>query len=145
MTMRIETVAFDAEPGIRRVREQVFMREQGVPEELEWDGEDAHAIHVIARNDDGEVIGTGRLLRNGHLGRLAVLPPWRGQGVGSALLQALLEAARGLGLKQVYLHAQLQALGFYARHGFKATGNVFPDAGIPHRSMRRPLDAEATP
>ncbi len=145
MPLRIDTVSFAAEPGIRRVREQVFMREQGVPEELEWDGEDPRAIHVVARNDDGEVIGTGRLLADGHIGRLAVLPPWRGRGVGSALLQALLDAARGLGLKQVFLHARLQALGFYARHGFKATGNVFPDAGIPHRTMRRPLDEKATP
>ncbi len=144
MTLRIETVAFDAEPGIRRVREQVFMREQGVPEELEWDGEDAQAIHVIARNDDGEVIGTGRLLRNGHIGRMAVLADWRGRGVGSALLSALLEEARRLGLKQVFLHAQLQAIGFYARHGFKTHGNVFPDAGIPHRSMRLRLVTDGT-
>lgn len=144
MRFRIETVAFDAEPGIRRVREQVFMREQGVPAELEWDGKDGHAIHVVARNDDGEVIGTGRLLRNGHLGRLAVLADWRGRGVGSALLMALLDEARRLGLHEVVLHAQLPAIDFYARHGFTAFGNVFPDAGIPHRSMRRRLETDAT-
>ncbi len=138
---RITTARFDEEPGIRTIRETVFMAEQGVPEELEWDGLDHEAIHVVARNRNGEVIGTGRLLANGQIGRMAVLPAWRGRGIGSAMLQALLDEARKMGLKRVFLHAQIPALPFYARHGFEAFGETFQDADIPHRAMEHRFDA----
>ncbi|HEB67625.1 MAG TPA: GNAT family N-acetyltransferase [Gammaproteobacteria bacterium] len=138
---RITTARFDEEPGIRMIRETVFMAEQGVPGELEWDGLDHEAIHVVARNRNGEVIGTGRLLANGQIGRMAVLPAWRGRGIGSAMLQALLDEARRMGLKRVFLHAQIRALPFYARHGFEAFGETFLDADIPHRAMEHHFDA----
>jgi len=137
---RIDRVRFEEEPGIRAVRETVFMAEQGVPEELEWDGLDPEAIHVVARNRNGEVIGTGRLLASGQIGRMAVLPAWRGCGVGSALLRRLLDEARRLGLRRVFLYAQIQALPFYARHGFDPEGGIFQDADIPHQAMACHLD-----
>lgn len=121
------------------IRFAVFVDEQGVPPELEPDDNDADACHVLATIRDGESIGTARLLMNGHIGRMAVLAHARRQGVGSALLQHLVEVARERGLQQVFLHAQLKAMPFYARHGFVAHGPVFDDAGIDHRAMRLEL------
>jgi len=135
----ISTTRFNATPGIRDVREQVFVREQSVPNELEWDGEDQNAVHIIATARNGQVIGTGRLLPDGHIGRMAVLRDWRQQGVGSALLQALLQEAVSAGLSRVFLHAQTSAVDFYARHGFTRRGEEFMDAGIPHYYMERDL------
>lgn len=120
------------------IRREVFIDEQNVPEDLEWDGEDEHARHWLAHLDHDSV-GTVRLLRNGHVGRMAVRKPWRQQGVGAALLKAVIEAARQLNLRELYLHAQTHALNFYGRHGFIAEGPEFMDAGIPHRTMRLPL------
>ncbi|MER5477900.1 GNAT family N-acetyltransferase [Streptomyces sp. NPDC002734] len=136
-----------------RVRKQVFVVEQGVPENIEYDALDAHAVHVLAvREEDGAALGTGRLLYGevaakktggdpsvGSLGRLAVLPEARGLGVGVALVRGIEDAARERGLGVVDLGAQVHALGFYERLGYQAYGPVFDDAGIPHRSMRRTL------
>lgn len=124
---------------LRFVREQVFMREQNVPEELEWDGRDDHALHLLACDRAGNPIGTVRMLGDGHVGRMSVLAPWRGQGVGSALLKSIIATAESVGMTKVELHAQVQALGFYERHGFIAEGAEFLDAGIPHRRMYRLL------
>lgn len=120
------------------IRIAVFVQEQGVPEALEWDEFDSPSCHALAEIQD-RCIGTGRLLPDGHLGRLAVLPHWRGQGVGTAILTALLAEAQRLNLPLVQLHAQCQAEGFYQRHGFVAKGPVFDEAGIPHRLMERPI------
>ena len=120
--------------ALRGIRETVFMREQSVPLELEWDGRDARGLHVIAEDAAGAPIGTGRLLPDGHIGRMAVLQPWRGMGVGSALLAELVLYASERGLAEVVLNAQTHALGFYARFGFEAEGEEFLDAGIPHES-----------
>ncbi len=136
----IAEVSFAEEPGIRQVRQQVFIEEQHVPVELEWDGLDDTAVHVVARSKHGEVVGTARMLADGHIGRMAVLPNWRRQGVGSALLQALLDIAGRRKLAAVFLHAQTRAVTFYSRHGFQVEGEVFMDAGIPHRRMQRILD-----
>ncbi|MDF3297085.1 GNAT family N-acetyltransferase [Streptomyces tropicalis] len=134
------------------VRKQVFVAEQGVPEEIEYDAHDAGAVHVLAVRADGLPLGTGRLLHGeaaaaktggdpavGSLGRLAVTREARGLGVGAALVRAVEDAARAHGLAAVDLHAQTHALGFYERLGYAAYGPEFPDAGIAHRAMRRPL------
>jgi predicted GNAT family N-acyltransferase len=126
------------EAALAWVRRRVFVDEQQVPEELEWDGEDFDAQHWLALIDDSP-IGTVRLRAGGHIGRMAVLKEYRRWGVGTQLLSAVVAAARAQGLHEVHLHAQVQAIDFYARHGFVAQGEQFMDAGIPHREMRLQL------
>ena len=121
---------------LRAIRECVFIREQGVPEDMEWDGLDEGCIHLLAKTAQGDAIGTVRLLADGHIGRMAVLKEWRGKGVGSALLLRVIELARGMGLRRVVLNAQTTALGFYEKAGFTASGGEFMDAGIPHYRMK---------
>lgn len=125
--------------GLRAVRRSVFIDEQRVPESLEWDAYDECSRHVIAEAC-GRPIGTGRLLPDGHIGRLAVLAQWRGRGVGAALLSKLLETARRNGCREAVLNAQTRAIGFYARFGFRAHGPEFDDAGIPHVRMTMDLE-----
>ncbi|MDQ2915963.1 MAG: GNAT family N-acetyltransferase [Pseudomonadota bacterium] len=120
---------------LRKVRHDVFVVEQHVPEALEWDDADAHSIHALAVDKDEAPIGCARLLADGHIGRVAVLAPWRRRGVGTALLRGLVEEARQRGNAGVIVNAQVAALPFYARHGFVATGDVFEEAGIRHRVM----------
>lgn len=130
----------EAAPLLSQVRRAVFVEEQGVPEELEWDGEDEAAVHVLATDSGGQPIGTGRLLRQGdraHIGRMAVRREWRGRGVGSAILKALLAEVARSGLGGAFLNAQTYAVPFYERFGFKREGAEFLDAGIPHRRMTR--------
>jgi predicted GNAT family N-acyltransferase len=124
---------------LERLRTTVFVLEQGVPRQIEWDGRDREARHVIAEVD-GEAVGCGRLLAEGRIGRLAVLAEHRGTGLGGALLDALLLLAQRQGLSGVYLHAQEDAVGFYARAGFRGDGTVFEEAGIRHCTMLRDLD-----
>ena len=121
----------------RQLRDAVFVDEQKVPRDIEWDEHDAVSRHVIARDSDGGAIGTGRLLADGHIGRMAVLADWRGKGVGRALLERLLELAAASHMQHLALHAQTQAGGFYRRFGFVEDGPEFMEAGIPHRTMRR--------
>ncbi len=118
-----------------RIREQVFVQEQGVPPELEWDGQDAEALHLIAETGAGQSIGTARMLADSHIGRMAVLPQWRHRGVGSALLRELLGIARAREGCTPFLNSQTGAVGFYQRHGFAVEGEEFLDAGIPHQRM----------
>lgn len=122
-------------PALADIRRRVFVLEQAVPEELEWDGEDAAAQHWLALVD-GESVGTVRLLADGHIGRMAVLAGHRKLGIGSRLLAAAVGEARRRAIGEVYLHAQVHALPFYLRHGFVAEGEAFMDAGIPHLAMR---------
>ncbi len=143
-TIRIERVSWQsAESDLRALREAIFINEQQVPEELEWDGRDDGSTHVLAFDEQNHPIGTGRLLPDGHIGRMAVLAPWRRQGVGSALLTALIAVAQKMRLPSVELDAQTQALGFYQRHGFQPVGDVFMDAGILHQRMQRILSDSA--
>jgi predicted GNAT family N-acyltransferase len=121
--------------SLRDIRRRVFIEEQRVPESLEWDEFDAVSLHSLAETEAGIAIATGRLLPDGHIGRMAVLPEWRRRGVGYAVLLALMAAARARGDQSVRLHAQVHALGFYRKAGFVADGPVFDDAGIPHRTM----------
>ncbi|HXU94464.1 MAG TPA: GNAT family N-acetyltransferase [Gallionella sp.] len=129
----------DGEPLLRAVREAVFMREQGVPEELEWDGLDEGCRHALALSLQGEAVGCGRLLPDGHIGRIAVLPEWRNRKVGTAIMEALLAEARTRGLQQVEIDAQTQAVPFYHGFGFVEQGEVFMDAGMPHIKMHLKL------
>lgn len=141
--VRVERVTWaDAEEALRAVREAVFIDEQRVPVALEWDEHDAPAVHLLARGPGGLPIGTARLLAEGEtlrFGRMAVLAAWRGRGVGRALMASLLDLAAARGAARVVLDAQLHAIPFYERFGFRAHGGVFDDAGIPHRAMSAAL------
>lgn len=128
-----------AEAQVMPVRMAVFVVEQGVPEDIERDAFDAVSRHAIARDEAGAVVATGRLLPDGHIGRMAVAASLRGKGVGGVVLEALVAEAARTGLAKVALNAQVHALAFYRRHGFVEYGDVFMEAGIPHRAMRRTL------
>lgn len=123
------------ESAIAAVRREVFIVEQCVPEHLEWEVADGEHRWFVAETRLG-VIGTARLTAAGRIGRMAVRRPFRGKGVGSALLAEALAAARAAGMEQVHLSAQTHALGFYDRQGFRVEGDEYLDAGIPHRTMR---------
>ncbi|HEX7053996.1 MAG TPA: GNAT family N-acetyltransferase [Burkholderiales bacterium] len=136
---RIELAPWSAaQADAQRIRFAVFVEEQGVPPELEMDDMDERCVHALAYEGDAAV-GTGRLLPDGHIGRMAVLKPWRGRGIGAALLLRLVDAARRRGDAEVLLSAQVHALGFYRAHGFSAYGEVYEEAGIPHQAMRLAL------
>lgn len=121
------------------IRTDVFVHEQNVPPELELDDDDARCVHAVACNEQGQGVGTGRLLPDAHIGRMAVRKAYRGSGVGSLLLAALIDQARKRGDAQVVLAAQVHAMPFYRRHGFVEEGDVFLDAGIEHMTMRLTL------
>jgi len=129
----------EAEPLVMPLRVRVFVDEQGVPAEIEQDELDPVSLHAIATDASGAVIGTGRLLPDGHVGRMAVDARCRGRGVGARVLLALLDEAARRGHRKAILHAQLSAEGFYARYGFHRTGDVFLEAGIAHTVMEREL------
>lgn len=136
--MRVHVTSVDwssHREALRRVREQVFIVEQKVPRELEWDGEDETAHHFLALTEAGQAIGCARLLPSGQIGRMAVLPSHRGTGLGRRLLDAAIDQAKALGMTRVFLHAQRQAEGFYRKAGFLEEGGEFMEAGIPHVSM----------
>lgn len=118
------------------IRRTVFVEEQGVPEDMERDPFDTECWHVLARNTQGHPIGTGRLLHDGHIGRVAVLKSWRGKGIGRALMLSLIELSRQKGFSEVRLNAQTRVLNFYRALGFEPCGEEFLEAGIPHRRMR---------
>jgi predicted GNAT family N-acyltransferase len=137
---RVQAVDFQsALAELRSVRDEVFVAEQGVPVEIEHDALDPACTHVLARLLDGTPIGTARLTPDRHIGRMAVRAPWRGRGVGDALLLALVDEARRRGWPDVALNSQASAIGFYARHGFQPEGERFMEAGIEHQAMVRTL------
>jgi predicted GNAT family N-acyltransferase len=120
------------------IRFAVFVEEQGVPREIELDEMDARSLHAVAFMDE-KAVATGRLLPDGHIGRMAVLKSWRGRGIGGAILARLVERARQRGDQAVVLSAQVHAAAFYRAHGFVEEGAEYLEAGIPHRDMRRRL------
>ncbi|MEY2804303.1 MAG: hypothetical protein RL657_1639 [Pseudomonadota bacterium] len=121
------------------LRTAVFVREQGVPQELEWDAEDHSALHAVVLDEAGQALATGRLLQHApgvaRIGRMAVAREWRGRGLGRQVLQALMQAARDRGDLRVMLHAQTSARGFYEQAGFQPEGALFAEAGIEHIEM----------
>ncbi|MGJ7604010.1 YbgC/FadM family acyl-CoA thioesterase [Variovorax sp. LT1R20] len=140
----VETGGWDAlGEGASALRRAVFIEEQNIPKELEWDEHDAVVLHAVARNRIGQVIATGRLLHAedgvSHIGRMAVHRTLRSGGHGAAVMQALEEAARARGDREVALNAQRSAERFYARLGYAVHGAPFEEAGIPHVEMRRSL------
>ena len=121
---------------LRRIRDSVFIQEQGISPEQEWDSDDASATHFLACEGDF-AIGTARLLAGGCIGRLSILKDWRGLHIGEKLLLAAIEEAERQGLKQQFLTAQVHAAGFYERLGFSVISDEFIEAGIPHIDMVR--------
>lgn len=138
---RVEPATWLADMAdLRSVRTEVFVVEQNVPEDEEWDEHDARSHHVIARDAEDRPIGTGRLTPMHTIGRMAILHEWRGKGVGAAILRVLLERARELHYPAVELHSQVHAVAFYERAGFVAYGDEYDECGIAHRNMRLELD-----
>lgn len=137
-TLRPASFSADRE-ALRWVRESVFVTEQHAPLDTEWDSMDPEGEHMLAVDAHGAPIGTARLPPDGRFSRLAVLKPWRGKGVGEALLKAMIDQARAHGWATLNLYAQVANESFYARHGFVAIGEPFDDVGIPHQYMRLDL------
>jgi predicted GNAT family N-acyltransferase len=139
MTIEVGVVPFSSHAAVLyAIRDEVFVSEQHVPIELEHDEDDLTCTHVLALLD-GVPAGTGRILADGKIGRMAVLRQFRGQGVGEVLLAALLNVARARGLAEAWCHAQQSAFGFYEKAGFAGEGPLFQEAGITHQLMRLPL------
>ena len=128
--------------ALRAIRECVYIKEQHVPVELEWDGLDQDATHWLVTDKKDKPVATARLLANGHVGRMAVLAEYRGQGIGRLLIEAILATSQQRSLSTLFLNAQTSATGFYEKFGFIAEGDIFDDAGIPHRRMRLNLHDE---
>jgi predicted GNAT family N-acyltransferase len=122
---------------LAQVRRRVFIEEQQVPEELEWDEYDDTCHHILVCDDNNNPIATGRIKPDGHIGRIAVLKPWRNQGIGSAILKELLAYAISKKIHRIYLNAQTTAIPFYLKHGFVTCSDEFMDAGIPHKTMHK--------
>jgi predicted GNAT family N-acyltransferase len=139
---RIELLGWEeARERASAIRFEVFVAEQGVPRAIELDEHDPDCVHALAFDDTGAPVATGRLLPDGHIGRMAVRRAWRGRGIGGAILERLIGAARARGDAEVALSAQVHALGFYRAHGFVEEGEPYFEAGIPHQDMRRHLAA----
>jgi predicted GNAT family N-acyltransferase len=139
--LRIELMDWPAaRTEASRIRMAVFVEEQRVPAEIEMDDNDAASVHALAYAQ-GKAVGTGRLLPDGHIGRMAVMKDSRSLGVGGAILEHLVQEARRRGMREVVLSAQTHALGFYRKHGFRELGDVYEEAGIAHQDMRRALSS----
>ena len=124
--------------NLAQIRKQVFIEEQNVPAELEWDEYDDSSRHYLA-SLNGKIIATARLKPDGQIGRMAVLANYRNQGIGSKLLQFVLKDARSQNFQQLYLHAQVDAIAFYEKQNFSVQGDIFFEANIPHREMLKKL------
>ena len=137
---RVELMTWEqAQPVAGPLRFAIFVDEQNVPSGIELDDMDASCLHAVAFDVDGKAIGTGRLLPDGHIGRMAVVKEWRRRGIGAEILEALMAEARRRGHAQVVVSAQLQAAEFYREHGYEAEGKVYTEAGILHQKMLKKL------
>ncbi len=138
MTKITITNWWQASELVKPIRYQVFVVEQQVPEDLEWDEYDQDAFHAVAKSNE-QVVGTGRLMLDqskAKIGRMAVDKEYRGKGVGREILNALINLGKEKGVQEFILHAQTHAIAFYAREGFEPYGPIFDEAGIPHVEMR---------
>jgi predicted GNAT family N-acyltransferase len=132
----IKLMAWDeARPHASPIRFTVFCEEQGVPREIELDEQDSASVHAVVF-EGTTPIATGRLLPDGHIGRMAVLKEWRGRGIGGLMLRKLIERAKARGDREVALSAQVHAVAFYRAHGFVEEGSEYLEAGIRHQAMR---------
>lgn len=129
----------DGEPLLKAIRQAVFIDEQGVPADMEFDEHDATSRHALALSLQGNGIASGRMFANGHIGRIAVMPEWRGQYVGTAVMEAFLHYAQAHDYAQVDVDAQVQAVPFYEHFGFVTQGEQFMDVGIAHIKMLKKL------
>ena len=143
-TILIKQVSWQQhQPELQALRQQVFVVEQKVPAELEWQADDEDAYHWLAYGPQQQVLGCARLLKAGTLGRMAVAKSARRQNIGLQLLQAAMDfAQQQLGLAEVHLSAQTHALGFYQKAGFVSEGAEYHEAGIPHIHMRKKLSPQ---
>jgi predicted GNAT family N-acyltransferase len=126
-------------PVLQKLRREVFIDEQLVPESDEWDDDDTVSVHALATLNR-EPVGTGRLNPGGKIGRIAVKAGLRGRGIGTLILRQLLHEAYHRGIREPYLHAQVQAVPFYEKLGFRIEGDVFDEAGISHVRMKHALE-----
>jgi predicted GNAT family N-acyltransferase len=141
--VRVSTVPWATHgAALRALREIVFIREQGVPRDLEWDGHDEVSQHFAAYDERDVLVGTARLMPTGQIGRMAVVKDRRGTGIGRQLLDLAVAEARRQGLRHIHLHAQSHAQDFYRKSGFVVVGAEFAEAGIPHVEMT--LQSQAT-
>lgn len=129
---------------LRQVREAVFIQEQGIPAELEWDEADTHAVHFLVEDSNASAIATARFIGRHKIGRMAVLKTWRRQGIGAALLHYILDYAQQQQIPDIELSAQQRAIDFYLRQGFKTVGEIYLEAGIPHQKMHYSLTNKAS-
>ncbi|QBJ63695.1 GNAT family N-acetyltransferase [Pseudoalteromonas sp. DL-6] len=136
--MKIITVSFDEKyaPEIKNIRSKVFTSEQNIDPNMDFDGQDHDAVHVLIRSDD-KYVGTGRMLNDGHIGRLAVLKEYRGKGLGAEIIISLIKEARKNNLKRVYLGAQSHAITFYEKLGFSKHGKAYIEVNIEHVNMEK--------
>jgi predicted GNAT family N-acyltransferase len=142
MSLQIHIIEADWEQhkaNLQSIREVVFIKEQEVPQDIEWDGQDEYSTHFLAVNELGQYIGCARLMPSGQIGRMAVLEEYRGTGVGAELLQFVVESGKATGFDRLFLHAQSYAINFYKKGGFIAFGGEFEEAGIAHMSMEMKL------
>ena len=137
---RVELMSWEqAQPTAGPLRFAIFVGEQNVPSGIELDDQDANCVHAVAFDVDNKAIGTGRLLPDGTIGRMAVVKEWRRRGIGVEILTALIDEARKRGHTEAVISAQLQAAEFYREQGFVAEGKVYEEAGILHQAMHRTL------
>ena len=142
--MNIRITSFrEEEQSIRQIRSSVFVKEQGIPDEDEYDDSDNVCVHAIAW-DEGRPVGTGRLGDDGRIGRIAVIKRARGKGLAKAILLALEQHARKCSLHQLWAYAQVQALGFYEKVGYRIDGDEFMEDGIPHKRIYKSIQPTKT-